>query len=153
MLQLMIATILALTVLLIFYLFNQYAHPLQQKHFLLSGMGFLVGTAITGILYILLKFVPHSAPYHEQAHFILRVHTFLSLYGWNLSGLAIIARLPDFPIRLDSKFIITSHWIIVALLAPLGNYFRSIAILVTLCYICFVCLIFFSRKSTDFQVH
>jgi hypothetical protein len=152
-LQLMIATFLALTVLLVFYLFHRYAHPLQQKHFLLSGMGFLAGTAITGILYILLSVFPHTARYHEQSHFILQMHTFLSLYGWNLTGIAIIARLPDFPIRLDSKFIITSHWIIVALLAPLGNYLCSIAILVTLCYIFFIYLIFFSPKSSRFPMH
>lgn len=152
MLQLVIATILAITVLLIFYLFRKYTSPIQQRHFLISGMSFLVGTAITGILYIWLKIFPVNAHYDESAHFLLRVHTFLSLYGWNLSGLTIISRLHDFPIHLNSKFIITCHWLIVALLAPLGNYHRMIAISVTLCYIIFVCMIFFSRKSADSQV-
>lgn len=152
-LQLVIAAILSCTVILIFCLFRKYAHPVQQKHFLTSGMGFLLCTAVTGILYLLLKFFPEYRRYQEDAYFLLRMHTFLSLYGWNLSGLAIISRYDDFPIRLDSKIIITCHWVIVVLLAPLGNYYRPIAILVTLCYTFFVCIMFFSQKSdgTDIQ--
>ena len=144
--QLIIAAILSCTVILIFYLFRKYAYPVQQKHFLTSGMGFLLCTAATGILYIVLKFFPEYRHYHEDAHFLLRMHTFLSLYGWNLSGLAIISRYDDFPIRLHSKILITCHWIIVILLAPLGNYYRPIAIFVTLCYMFFVYIIFFSQK-------
>ncbi len=49
-------------------------------------MLFLLYTAITGIVYIALEFSPDYTP--EKTKLLLRMHSFASLYGWNLSGLA-----------------------------------------------------------------
>lgn len=76
---------------------------------------------ITDILYIILKFIPDYS--REKMQFLLRVHAFASLYGWNLSGLAVICRNRDFPIRLNSRDVIFAHWITVMILAPFNRQF------------------------------
>ncbi len=53
--QVIVTTVLFLTVIMIFYLFTNLGINVQQKNFLLSGMSFLLVTAITGIAYIILR--------------------------------------------------------------------------------------------------
>jgi hypothetical protein len=101
-LQLVITTVLFMTVIMIFYLFDTSALQMQQKSFLISGMIFLLLTAVTGIFYIILEFFPaYYTP--DTSRLLLKIHSFASLYGWNLSGLSVICRYEDFPIRLHSK--------------------------------------------------
>lgn len=111
-----VSTLLFVTVFIIFGLFARNVASIQQKNFLASGMVFLLYTAVTGIVYILLEIV--SGSYPPSGDLLLRLHSFASLYGWNLSGLAVIYRRFDFPIRLNSKMLITGHWLLVALAAP-----------------------------------
>ncbi len=142
-LQLVITAVLFLTVIMIFYLFKTLGIQMQQKSFLISGMIFLLVTAVTGIVYIILEFFPaYYTP--DTSRFLLKLHSFASLYGWNLSGLSVICRYEDFPIRLHSKGVIVFHWITVMLLAPLGIYFRPAAGCATVCYTVFLYLIFSS---------
>jgi hypothetical protein len=140
--QVMVTTILFVTVVLIFYMFITLGRDLQQKAFLLSGIGFLLYTAVTGILYILFELMPDYSP--EKLKWLLRLHSFASLYGWNLCGLAIICRYNDFPLKLHSNYIIGLHWITVILLAPLGSYFRFFAVLATVFYTVILYVIFFT---------
>jgi len=79
---------------------------------------------------------------------LLRLHTFASLYGWNLSGLAVICRYDDFPIMLDSKWIIIIHWITVVILAPLGYYFMPFAVSAVVLYLLMLYMILFSKGSS-----
>jgi hypothetical protein len=111
------ATTLFFAVWMIFFLFLATAPNVQQKTFLVSGMVFLLFTALTGIFYILPYFYPSLEPYREPS---LVLHAMVSLYGWNLSGLFIIMRWRDFPIQLNSALAIVLHWCIVLVLAPLG---------------------------------
>lgn len=143
--QVLVSLILFSTVLLIFTMFTNLSRDLQQNQFLISGMGFLMMTAITGVLYIMLEFSPGYRP--EKVQWILHLHAFTSLYGWNLCGLAIILRYGDFPIRLHSAWIIGLHWVTVAVLAPLGCYFPGFAVLAILSYMSFLGVMLFSRAT------
>ncbi len=148
--QLVVTSILFCSVVMIFILFAKLGIKTQQKNFLTSGMVFLLFTAVTGILYILLKFHPEYNP--EKLKLLLRVHSFASLYGWNLSGLGVICRYDDFPIMLDSKWIITIHWITVVILAPLGYYFKPFAVSAVALYMLMLYMILFSKGSSGASI-
>jgi hypothetical protein len=119
----------------------------QQKAFLTSGILFLLITSITGILYILLAFSPSYDP--RQSLPLLRMHAFTALYGWNLSGLAVISRHGDFPIRLHSRQVILLHWLTVLILCPLGYFYEIAAIAAVLCYGRLLYLLLFSKGKID----
>jgi len=141
--QLVVTSILFITVFMIYYLFTRIAERVQQKNFLTSGMLFLLYTAITGIAYIVLQFSPDYNP--EKTKLLLRIHSFASLYGWNLSGLAVICRHREFPIQLHSGIIIAVHWVTAILLAPLGTFTRPFAVSALLCYVFILYMILFSK--------
>jgi hypothetical protein len=143
--QVVVTTILFVAVVAMLFLFIKSVKKNQQKTFLMSGMMFLVYTAVTGILYIVLHFFPMW--YEKSATFVIRLHTFSALYGWNLSGLAVICRYKNFPIRLNSTQIVTTHWIIVAILAPLGYYNTAFAGIAVLSYLAFLIILFFSKEK------
>ena len=142
-LQVFVTTILFSCVITIFILFRNMAGRGQDKNFLTSGMFFLLVTSITGIAYILLHFFDYS---QESAKFLLRIHTFSALYGWNISGLAVIMRYSDFPIQLSSRKTIVLHWITVLILAPIGYFNPILAIVATVAYFILVAVILFSNK-------
>jgi hypothetical protein len=145
--QVAIATILFLTVTLILYLYWQQGVESQQKAFLTSGILFLLITSITGILYILLAFSPSYDP--KESLPLLRMHAFTALYGWNLSGLAVISRHGDFPIRLHSRQVILLHWLTVLILCPLGYFYEVAAVAAVLCYGRLLYLLLFSVGMVD----
>jgi hypothetical protein len=113
------AMVLALSVIMVFLFFSIYGIDTQQKSFLISGIFFLLSTAITGVLYILIKKVPFL--YAAYGRDLLGMHANLSLYGWNLSGLLVIIRWNDFPLRLNSKKLIIFHWITIGILTSAGR--------------------------------
>lgn len=145
--QVAIAIILFLTVTLILYLYWQQGVESQQKAFLTSGILFLLITSITGILYILLAFSPSYDP--RQSLPLLRMHAFTALYGWNLSGLAVISRHGDFPIRLHSRQVILLHWLTVLILCPLGYFYEIAAVAAVLCYGRLLYILLFSMGKID----
>ena len=137
--EMVVATTLFFAVWMIFFLFLATAPNVQQKTFLVSGMVFLLFTALTGIFYILPYFYPSLGQYREPS---LVLHAMVSLYGWNLSGLFIIMRWRDFPIQLNSVLAISLHWVIVLVLAPLGislaplgKYMLLVSVLAMLAYV------------------
>jgi hypothetical protein len=140
------ATTLFLTVWMIFFLFLVTAPWVQQKTFLVSGMVFLLFTALTGIFYILTYYYPSLSPYHEH---VLVLHAMVSLYGWNLSGLFIIIRWNNFPLRLNSALAIALHWGIVLLLAPLGKYVLPVSALAMTAYVGLLLIVFSGRGSQE----
>jgi hypothetical protein len=137
-----VTSLLFFTVILIFLYFIKKAVPVQEKLFLLSGVFFLLSTAITGIIYILLK--PFPAIYEGYGKLVLKIHSFLSLYGWNLSGLFIIIRWDDFPLKLNTLKIILFHWAAIAVIAPLGRFNKFFAGLSALMFFS-ILYIFFSE--------
>ncbi len=142
--QVIIASVLFCAVMLTYMLYRNLGNKLQQKYFLTSGMLFLVATAITGILYIVLAFSPEYQP--EKYKFLLRTHAYLSLYGWNLSGLAVLVRHHEFPIQLNSGNLVGLHWFTVLILCPLGYYNRFFAVIAVLAYL-FILYCFLFRKG------
>ena len=145
--QLVVTTILFFSVVLIYFMYRDLGDRVQQKSFLTSGMFFLWYTAITGIVYIGLEFSPSYD--HYNLKFLLRMHSFASLYGWNLSGLAVICRKDHFPIRLHSRSVIAVHWLTAIALAPLGSYFAPFAILSLIAYGFILYMILFSEGSEN----
>ncbi len=144
--QVFVTGVLFFTVFMIFVLYQKVGRELQQKNFLTSGMIFLLVTAVTGILYIFLQFTSDYSSVKYK--WLLRVHAFAALYGWNLCGLSIICRYHDFPIRFHSTSIILLHWITVMVFAPFGNYYRPLAVLATVCYMYILYILLFSKGNT-----
>ncbi len=148
--ELMIALTLFFTVLLVFGLYVKTGARRQPRGLLASGALFLIMTAVTGVAYILLYYFIPEPP---GGKLLLKLHALISLYGWNLSGLAVICRHGDFPIRLNSGRIILFHWIIVILIAPLGFYFRALSVTAVAAYAVFLYLVFFTESRTESTVH
>jgi len=144
--EIIVATTLFATVFMIFFLFLATALNVQQKTFLVSGMAFLLLTALTGILYILQYFVPSLGQYREQ---LLVFHAMVSLYGWNLSGLFIIIRWRDFPIQLNSALAMALHWVIVVVLAPIGKYVLPVSALAVPAYVGLLLIVFAGRARAE----
>lgn len=144
--QVLVTIILFFAVIMIFFLFTKLSNKHQQKNFLTSGILFLIYTAITGIAYILFEFTS----YYDSANMkvLLRMHSFAALYGWNLCGLAVICRQPDFPIQLHSGTIISIHWLTAVILAPLGTWYRPFAVFALIGYVFVLYMILFSRKNS-----
>ena len=108
--ELIISIGLFVSVVMIFVLFIRGAPEVQQKTFLISGMSFLLFTGFTGVLYV---FRYYSAAIDSLHDYFLTMHAMVSLYGWNLTGLFIIVRWYDFPIKLNSRLLIALHWITI----------------------------------------
>ena len=108
-------------------------------------MFFLLGTAVTGVLYAALP--EGSTGYRVYGRQLLVMHSYLSLYGWNLSGLLVIMRWNDFPIRLNSRTAIMFHWIIILVLAPLGKNSVPAALLSIAAYTVFLIIFFIRGKG------
>ncbi len=147
--QVIVTWILFAAVVLIYYLYQNLGRTVQQKRFLTSGMFFLWYTAITGIIYIALHFTPNFSDQHSK--WLLRMHSFAALYGWNLSGLAVICRSHDFPIRLNDRLIITIHWLTAIVLAPLGTYWAPAAPAALGGYLIVLYMMLFSRTADKYQ--
>ena len=145
--QVVIASILFLTVSLVLYLYLKLGIRLQQKAFLTSGICFLVITSITGIIYILFAFSPDYDP--QKTLPLLRMHAFTALYGWNLSGLAVISRHRDFPIQLHSQKVIMLHWLTVLILCPLGYFYPLPAVAAVVCYGWLLAILLFNEGMVD----
>ncbi len=143
--QVFISLLLFATVSLIYYLFRKEGTKLQQKAFLVSGILFLVVTSISGIIYIFLEFSNYYEPQYSVP--LIRLHAFTALYGWNLSGLIVIGREPDFPIRLHSKKVLMLHWLTVILLCPLGYFFPAIAVIAVISYSWLLFIFLFNSES------
>ena len=143
--QIFVTFALFMAVVTVFYLYSKFADKIQQKLFLTSGIGFLILTAISGIAYIFLQM---SAEYDPQrVKWLLHMHVFASLYGWNLCGLSIICRFDDFPIKLHSPTVIFIHWLTAIVLAPLGIFYGWFAILAILGYSFIALTLFFSSDN------
>jgi len=147
--QLIVTLLLFIAVITVFILYRQFGQKMQQKQFLSSGIGFLIATAISGILYIFYQMSPDYNP--ENTKWLLRIHTFASLYGWNLCGLAVICRFKDFPIRLHSGVVIAVHWLTALVLAPLGTNIALFALMAVAGYIFSVVTLFFSDVNIEKQ--
>jgi hypothetical protein len=145
--QVVIACTLFLAVTLVLYLYAKQGMRLQQKAFLTSGIFFLLITSLTGILYILLAFSSHYTPQYSLP--LLRLHAFTALYGWNLSGLAVISRHGDFPIQLHSQRVIYLHWFTVLILCPLGYFVPLFALLAISFYAWLLITLLFNYGPVD----
>ncbi|ACL04029.1 conserved hypothetical protein [Desulfatibacillum aliphaticivorans] len=145
--QVVVTLCLFAAVIMILGIHMKLGLPQQQKQFLTSGLGFLLFTAVTGIAYIFLEIGPEYAS--EKYRWLLRLHAFASLYGWNLCGLAVIARYYDFPISLNSKTLIGWHWFVVIGLAPIGHLHPMLAFAAVGGYIAVLYTIFFTHRLAD----
>ncbi len=144
--ELLIALTLFFTVVLVFAIYVKTGARRQPRGFLTSGSLFLIRTAVTGIAYILLHYFIPEPP---GGKLLLKLHALISLYGWNLSGLIVICRRHDFPIRLNSARMILFHWFIVTIIAPLGFYFVGLAVTAVAAYAVFLWMVLFSGGSSS----
>ncbi len=142
--EIIISITLFLTVGMIFALFMTASANNQQRTFLVSGMCFLLLTAVTGIGYIFGYYLPSLG---ELSELLLVLHATVALYGWNLSGLFIIMRWSDFPIRLSSPGSVVLHWLTVLVLAPLGRYYPLLAMVALPAYLVLLGQVLLSGKA------
>lgn len=143
--QIFVTAALFTAVMMVFLLYTNFADKIQQKLFLTSGIGFLILTAISGIVYICFQMSDGYDPLKTK--WLLHMHVFASLYGWNLCGLSVICRFDDFPIRLHSPTVIVIHWLTAIVLAPLGVFYGWIAILAIIGYAFITLTLFFSTNK------
>ncbi len=139
-----IALILLTAVCLVYWLFIRGSEAVQQRVFLISGMAFLVGTGLTGVYYIFEYAIPALSPFKEHS---LVLHATIALYGWNLSGLFIIARWNDFPIWRSARYIVLLHWVTVMVLVPVGKFVALSALLAFPSFAVLIWLVFFTKAS------
>ncbi len=145
--QIFVTAALFTAVILVFMLYTIFADRIQQKLFLTSGIGFLIFTAVTGIAYICIKM---SEGYdHHNTKWLMQMHVFASLYGWNLCGLSIICRFDDFPIKMHSLNVIIIHWLTAVVLAPLGIFYPLFAVLAVIGYAFIILMLFFSHNTME----
>jgi len=143
-LQVVAAVLLFSDVLLVFFLFRHGSRKGEQENFLVSGILFLVFTSITGIIITLAEtYLPVKDPHAWTL--LLQIHAYLSLYGWNLSGLTVVMRFDDFPLQLHDLEIILMHWLVVSLLAPLGSLYPVFAVVALPAFAILMGMILFSR--------
>ena len=145
--QIFVTLALFFAVVTVFFLYYKFADNIQEKLFLTSGIVFLIFTAITGIAYIFFQMSENYDP--QKIKWLLHMHVFASLYGWNLCGLSVICRFGDFPIRLHSPTVILIHWLTAIVLAPLGIFYGWFAILAVIGYSFIILTLFFSRNNRD----
>ena len=145
--QVMIASTLVVAVLIVLILYLRLGMQLQQKKFLTSGIMFLLVTSFSGIAYILLSFSEYYTPAVSQP--LLRLHAFTALYGWNLSGLIVISRHSDFPIRLHSRGVLALHWLTVLILCPLGFFVPACAAAAICLYFWLLYILLFNDGQID----
>ena len=138
-----IATALFVVVAMMLVFFIRYGRAVQQKHFLLSGMCFLLFTGITGVFYIILA--QFHDPYQTWGRLLLNSHAYLALYGWSLSGMLVLIRWNDFPLQVNSLRVIGLHWITLSVLAPLGKT-NLVAALLTISLFLYFLSQFFQRN-------
>ena len=150
--QVVVAMILFGDVLLVFFLFRYDSRQIEQENFLVSGILFLVFTSITGVLITLAEtYLPIQDP-HAWA-LLLQIHAYLSLYGWNLSGLTVIIRYNEFPLHLHDLEINLLHWLVVTLLAPLGSLYPVFAVIALPAFGTLIGVILFSPGDRQFPHH
>ena len=133
-------------VLLVFKILCQRGEKGQPRIILLSGLCFLLGAALTGIAYIIIEMAIGTG---LSDRFLMRFHAFLALYGWNLSGIIALARKDDFPINIRSPRIVAHHWLVVAVLAPLGYGNPLAAMLAVAFFALFLGIVLFAANSGD----
>ncbi len=147
--QIFVTAALFTAVILVFMLYTIFADRIQQKLFLTSGIGFLIFTAVTGIAYICIMM---SEGYdHHNTKWLMQMHVFASLYGWNLCGLSIICRFDDFPIKMHSSTVIGIHWLTAIVLAPLGIFYPLFAIFAIIGYTFITLTLFFSHNGVEIK--
>lgn len=144
-LELTISLILFAAVSCVLYLYVKMGIKEQQKAYLTSGIFFLLMTSVSGVIYILIYAYGYTDPFYKNLTILY--HRMLALYGWNISGLAVICRFRDFPIMLHSGSSIILHWLIVALLAPLAYYNAGFVLPTLVCYVIFLSAVFFSKGT------
>lgn len=147
--EVFISFFLFTTVVLIFLTFFKYGKIIQQKYFLVSAIYFLMATAVTGIIYILMK---HTDYNELHGKIILRMHAFYSLYGWNLTGMMVIIRWDDFPIALNTKKAIYYHWGVILILAPFAKFIPQLIVPAICAYIIFLSVFFFYGNKISTEV-
>lgn len=144
-LELAISLILFCAVSCVLYLYIKLGIKEQQKTYLTSGIFFLLMTSVTGVIYILIYAMGYKDPFYRNLTILY--HRTLALYGWNISGLAVIIRFRDFPIMLHSGKSIALHWFIVAVLAPLAFYNVYFVVPAVGAYMIFLFAVFFSKGT------
>jgi len=142
--EVFISFFLFITVAFIFLLFFKHGKIIQQKYFLVSAIYFLMATAVTGIIYILMKHIDYNELHGKV---ILRMHAFYSLYGWNLTGMMVIIRWNDFPIAMNTKKAIYYHWGVILIAAPFAKFIPELIIPAIISYIIFLSVFFFYGSS------
>jgi len=144
-LELAISLILFVAVSCVLFLYMKLGIKEQQKAYLTSGILYLLMTSITGVIYILIYAYGYTDPIYKDLTILY--HRTLALYGWNISGLAVICRFRDFPIMLHSGPAIVLHWLIVAFLAPVAFFHASFVLPTIAAYLLFLFAVFFSKGT------
>jgi hypothetical protein len=146
-LEFVAAIALLLDVLLIFYLFKLDLRRIgEPEEFLISGMLLLVLTGVTGVMLVL--WLAFGYTDNSDWSLLLQTHAYLSLYGWNLSGLVVMIHYYEFPLRLHSLEVIALHWVTVVVLAPAATEYAVMALLAIPMFAILIAIALFTPGDT-----
>jgi hypothetical protein len=107
---------------------------------------------VTGIVLVVWNVISsyNSSGYAQ----LLQTHAYLSLYGWNLSGLVVMIHYYEFPLRLHSFEVILLHWVTVAVLAPAASRYGVLALAATPLFAILIAVVLFAPGDThNFRSH
>ncbi len=141
--QLFISIMLCASVAAMLIVFLRGTRDGQQRMLLASGAGFIVLTGVTGVAYVLFK-IYFLDEYPATGKALLSLHSFISLYGWNLSGLLVVIREKEFPLAAGIRPALALHWMIVLVLAPCGRESPVCAVIATAGFIVLLCRLLFA---------
>lgn len=142
--QVIIAASLLVPVGFMFYRFITAYTRDGSFQIIFGGMIFLLISALSGIAYIMAKYLITGTSPHIQKY-ILEFHRYASLYGWNQAGMLLLLGKTGFHLNRISPMAISLHWTAVLVFAPCAIFCRLWGLPASLLYMAFLAIVF--RKS------
>lgn len=139
--QIVIASLLIVPVCVMFCLFMKRFSGSDSHTLLISGISFLLTSAFSGVAYLAVKYLITESGLLLQKY-ILEFHRLASLYGWNQVGMLLLFEKSGFRIQRISRLAIASHWVGVALCAPLALFAWKCGLVASILYTAFLTIIF-----------
>ncbi len=142
--QITIAALLFVSVGIMLWSFITWYNRDSSFQMFFSGMMFFLISAISGLAYIVVKYSYFGSSSHLQKY-LLELHRYVSLYGWNQVGMLLLLQKNCFRIpRLNSASLIC-HWLAILLFAPLAFFCPLFGLLASILYAAFLVIAVWKR--------
>ncbi len=144
--QIIIAALLFLPVGIMFWSFIKWYNRDSSFQMFFSGMMFFLISAISGLAYIVVKYSYFGSSSHLQKY-LLELHRYVSLYGWNQAGMLLLLQKTGFRIPRLNLASLICHWLAVVIFAPCAFFCRICGLIASILYAAFFVIAL--RKTGD----